>query len=413
MTTHKLVLPMCGVVIAAFATLTESCSKPSSAESQKSNVSEAPTVAVAKAKTEDMSRGLVLTAEFKPFQEIDVMAKVAGYVKKINVDVGDRVRQGELLAVLEIPEMADDQARAESMVSRSRAEVARARDELQRAESSRDIAHLSYTRLADVAKRRAGLIAQQEIDDAQSKDMVAEAQVSAAKSNLSAAEQQVHVSTAELQKVKTLADYIRVTAPFAGVITKRYADTGSMIQAGTSSSTQVMPLVKLSENSLLRLILPVPESAVPTVHVGQQVEVRVPTLNRSFPGRVARYADKLSSGTRTMDTEVDVPNPSLILIPGMFAEVNLTLARRDGVLAVPIPAVDLGSDESSGQVVVVTPENRIEIRKVQLGLQNANSFEIRSGLRAGDLVVTGNRSRLAEGQQVRPKLTDIAAEAAP
>jgi RND family efflux transporter MFP subunit len=413
MTTHKLVLPVCGVVIATFAMLTESCSKTSSAEDQKSEAGDALAVAVAKAKTEDMSRGLVLTAEFKPFQEIDVMAKVAGYVKKINVDVGDRVRQGELLAVLEIPEMADDQARAESMVSRSQAEVARARDELQRSESSRDIAHLSYTRLADVAKRRAGLIAQQEIDDAQSKDMVAEAQVSAAKSNLSAAEQQVHVSTAELQKVKTLADYIRVTAPFAGVITKRYADTGSMIQAGTSSSTQVMPLVKLSENSLLRLILPVPESAVPTVHVGQQVEVRVPTLNRSFPGRVARYADKLSSGTRTMDTEVDVPNPSLILIPGMFAEVNLTLARRSGVLTVPIPAVDLGSDESSGQVVVVTPENRIEIRKVQLGLQNANSFEIRSGLRAGDLVVTGNRSRLTVGQQVRPKLTDIAAEAAP
>jgi RND family efflux transporter MFP subunit len=165
---------------------------------------------------------------------------------------------------------------------------------------------------------------------------------------------------------------------------------------------------------LLRLILPVPESAVPTVHVGQQVEVRVPTLNRSFPGRVARYADKLSSGTRTMDTEVDVPNPSLLLIPGMFAEVNLTLTHRDDVLAVPIPAVDLSSgDESSGQVVVVTPENRIEIRKVQVGMQNPTSIEILSGLRAGDLVVLGNRSRLEAGQQVRPKLTEITAEAAP
>jgi len=403
------------VVIAAFAMLIgESCSKPSSAETQESKVSEAPTVAVAKAKAEDMSHGLVLTAEFKPFQEIDVMAKVAGYVKRINVDVGDRVKQGELLAVLEIPEMADDQARAQSMLSRSQAEVARARDELQRAESSRDIAHLSYTRLSDVAKRRAGLIAQQEIDDAQSKDVMAEAQVSGAKSNLSATEQQVHVSTAELQKVKTLADYIRVTAPFAGVITKRYADTGSMIQAGTSSSTQVMPLVRLSENSLLRLILPVPESAVPTVHVGQQVEVRVPTLSRSFPGRVARYADKVSSGTRTMDTEVDVPNPSLILIPGMFAEVNLTLASRNGVLAVPIPAVDLsGGNESSGQVVVVTRGNRIEIRRVQLGMQTASTIEIRSGLRAGDLVVTSNRSRLEAGQQVRPRLSDANAETAP
>ena len=415
MPNRKIIAPLSALAIAAFGVLIgESCSKTSRAEGQESKVSDTPTVAVAKAKTEDMSHGMVLTAEFKPFQEIDVMAKVAGYVKRINVDVGDRVKQGELLAVLEIPEMADDEARAQSMLSRSQAEVARARDELQRAESSRDIAHLSYTRLADVAKRRAGLIAQQEIDDAQSKDLVAEAQVSAARSNLSAAQQQVHVSTAELQKVKTLAEYIRVTAPFDGVITKRYADTGSMIQAGTSSSTQVMPLVRLSENSLLRLILPVPESAVPTVHIGQQVEVHVRTLGRSFPGRVARYADKLLSGTRTMDTEVDVRNPSLVLIPGMFAEVNLTLTSRNGVLAVPIPAVDLsGSDNSSGQVVVVTPGNRIEIRRVQLGMQTASTIEIRSGLRAGDLVVTGNRSGLQAGQQVRPKLTDIAAESAP
>jgi RND family efflux transporter MFP subunit len=414
MSSRKFFLPTCVIAITALAMLTgESCSKPSRAGTN-STISEAPTVAVARAKTEDMSRGMVLTAEFKPFQEIDVMAKVAGYVKKINVDVGDRVKQGELLALLEIPEMADDQARAQSMLSRSGAEVARARDELQRSESAHQVAHLSYTRLSDVAKRKAGLIAQQEIDDAQSKDLVAEAQVSAAKSNLSAAEEQVQVSKAELQKVKTLAEYLRVTAPFAGVITKRYADTGSMIQAGISSSTQAMPLVKLSENSLLRLILPVPESAVPTVHIGQQVEVRVPTLNRSFPGRVARYADKLSTGTRTMDTEVDVSNPSLLLIPGMFAEVNLTLQSRNGVLAVPIPAVDVsGGDQSSGQVVVVTPENRIEIRKVELGLQNPTSIEIRSGLRAGDLVVIGNHSGLEAGQQVRPKLTDVAAEAAP
>jgi len=403
--TRNLVFRSPVILIAWFASLvSQSCSQSSHAEAPEAKVAQAPSVAVTKAKTEDMYRALVLTAEFKPFQEIDVMAKVAGYVKKISVDVGDRVKQGELLAVLEIPEMADDQARAQSMLSRSGAEVARARDELQRAESSHKIAHLSYTRLAEVSKQKAGLVAQQEIDDAQGKDLVAEAQVSAAKSGLSAAEQQVQVSTAELQKIKTLFDYTRVTAPFAGVITKRYADTGSMIQAGTSSSTQVMPLVKLSENSLLRLVLPVPESAVPTVHVGQRVEVRVPTLGRTFPGRVARFSDKVASATRTMDTEVDVPNPTSILIPGMYAEVDLTLDHRSDVLAVPIPAVDLGSDESSGQVKVVTPENRIAIRKVQLGMQTANSIEIRSGLRAGETVVTGNRSGLREGEEVRPKL---------
>jgi len=398
---------------ALLAALSTSCSVNQKVEADEAKAADVPTVAVAKAAVEDMSRQMVLTAEFRPFQEIDIMAKVAGYVKSINVDVGDRVQQGQLLAVLEIPEMADDMARGRAAVDRSQSEVARAKDEVQRAESAHQIAHLSYTRLADVAKQKAGLVAQQEVDDAHSKDLVAEAQVSASKSSLATAEEQVHVNAAELKRVETMLDYTRVTAPFAGVVTRRFADTGSMIQAGTSSSTQVMPLVKLSENSMLRLILPVPESAVPTVHVGQQVEVHVPTLNRSFPGRVARFADKVSSATRTMDTEVDVSNPGLVIIPGMYAEVNLTLDHRIGVLAIPIPAVDLGGDESSGKVAVVTPENRIEIRNVVLGLQTAASVEVRAGLQAGDLVVLGNRAGLKADQQIRPKLTDIAVQAAP
>jgi RND family efflux transporter MFP subunit len=384
-----------------------SCSKPQEAQAQGATASEATTVAVAKAALADMSHSIVLTAEFKPFQEIEVMAKVAGYVKKINVDVGDRVQEGQLLALIEVPEMADDQARAQSMLNRSQAELARAKDELQRSESSHQIAHLSFTRLSQVAKQKAGLIAQQEIDDAQSKDLVAEAQVSAARSNIAAAEQQVQVSQAEVQKVKTLLDYTRVTAPFSGLVTRRYADTGAMIQAGISSSTQAMPLIKLSENNRLRLVFPVPESAVPSVHLGQQVNVRVPTLGRSFPGRVARFSEKVSSTTRTMDTEVDVQNPDLVLIPGMYAEANLTLDRRNAVLTIPILAVDLGSDEMSGQVAVVTPENRVEIRKIQLGLQSDAKVEVRSGLREGDLVVTGNRSSLKAGQEVRPKVTDL------
>jgi len=337
------------------------------------------------------------------------MAKVAGYVKQINVDVGDRVTEGQVLAILAIPEMADDRARAQAAIDRSQAEVARAQDQIQQAKSAYDIAHLTYTRLADVTKKKPGLIAQQEIDDAHGKDLVAEAQVSGAKSNLAAAQEQVHVNEAELQRIKTLFDYTKVTAPFTGVVTKRYADKGSMIQAGTSSSSQAMPLVRLSQNSLLRLILPVPESAVPTVHLGQQVDVRVPTLKRSFPGKVERFSGKLSMATRTMDTEVDVTNPSLVIIPGMYAEVDLNLASRNGVLVVPIPAVDVGSDESSGQVAVVTPENHIEIRKVQLGLETSTRVEIRSGLKEGDLVVVGSRSGLQAGQEVKPKITAMAA----
>jgi RND family efflux transporter MFP subunit len=355
-----------------------------------------------------MTHTVALTAEFRPYQEIDVMAKIAGYVQSINVDAGDRVKEGELLATLEVPEMADDQARAESMLARSKAEVAQAQDELQRAESAHNMAHLSYTRLADVAKKQKGLVAQQEVDDAQSKDLVAEAQVNAAKSNLAAARQQVQVNTSELRKTRTMGEYLRVTAPFAGTITKRFADTGSMIQAGTSSSTQVMPVVRLSENRRLRLILPVPESAVPTVHIGQQVEVHVPTLKRSFPGKVARFADRIQTSTRTMDTEVDVENPSLVLIPGMFAEVDLTLDHRDSVLTVPVTAFDSTGD-NAGRVMVVTPDNKIELRDVVPGLQDTANVEIRSGLEDGDMVITANRASLHAGEEVRPKLTSIAA----
>ena len=366
-----------------------------------------PTVAVAKASLQDLSRGLVLTAEFQPFQEIDVMAKVAGYVKQINVDMGDRVHQGQVLATLEVPEMADELTKAAASVDRNSAEVALARDELHRAESAHEMSHLSYIRLAAVSESKPGLVAQQEIDDAHSRDLVAEAQVAAAKSAISAAGEQVQVSKAEHARLKTLYNYTVVTAPFAGVITKRYADTGSMIQAGTASQTQAMPLVRLSENSLLRLILPVPESAVPQIRVRQSVEVRVPSLHRSFHGLVARFADKVQLDTRTMPTEVDVPNPGLILVPGMYAEVDLRLQQRKSALSVPVTAI--GGPDGAPGVYLVGSGGRIEERPVRTGLETADRVEILSGLEVGDLVVIGNRNELKPGERVRPKITELVA----
>jgi RND family efflux transporter MFP subunit len=379
------------------------CSRTQAVQSHDPKGSETLTVAVAKAAITDLSRGLVLTAEFRPYQEVDVMAKVAGYVKEIYVDVGDRVKQGQVLAVLEIPEMADDLRRAQAAVDRANSEVARAEDELRRSQSAHEISHLSFTRLDKVAKQRPGLVAQQEIDDAHGKDLVSEAQISGAKSSLAASRQEVDVHKAELSKIRTMIEYTRVTAPFAGVITKRYADTGSMIQAGTASQTQAMPVVKLSQNTLLRLILPVPESAVPAVRIGQQVEVKVPSLKRSFPGRVARFSDKVQLSTRTMDTEVDVQNPSLVLVPGMYAEVNLQLAEKANVLAVPVTAVDA----ESGSVMVVTSEHKIELRKVKLGMETADRVEVQSGLQDGELVVVGNRGGLQPGQTVQPKIVSM------
>jgi multidrug efflux pump subunit AcrA (membrane-fusion protein) len=230
--------PIFPLLLAALASfLLSSCGSNKDAQAGASAASEIPTVAVAKVATADLSRDLILTAEFKPSQEVDVMAKDSGYVKEIRVDVGDRVREGELLATLEVPEMADDLRKSQASARHSQSEVARALDEIARAKSAHDIAHLSYDRLLQASQKEPGLIAQQEIDDAQSNDLVTEAQLNAANSALAAAGQQADVDQSSAARVQTMIDYERVTAPFTGVVTKRYADKGSMIQVERTSAS--------------------------------------------------------------------------------------------------------------------------------------------------------------------------------
>jgi len=363
-------------------------------------------VAVARATPADLSKTVVLTAEFRPYQEIEVHAKVAGYVKEIKVDVGDRVKAGQTLAVLEVPEMSDDVARAAASHKRSQAEVQHARDELARASASHDAAHITFQRLFDVSKQRPNLVAQQEIDDAKAKDLASEAGVSAAKSALATAQEGVQVSQVDQQRTATMLAYSRITAPFTGVISKRYADTGAMIQAGTSSQTQAMPLVRLSQIDMLRLVLPVPEEIVAHIRLGQAVEVRVPSLKRTFMGKVSRFSDAVSTSTRTMETEVDVPNTNLTLVPGMYAEANLTLDHRLKALAVPLMAISTQGDKST--VFVVDSDNKVEQRQIKLGIQTANRAEVLTGLQDGDLVVVGNRSQVQQGLKVTPKQVEMA-----
>jgi RND family efflux transporter MFP subunit len=359
-------------------------------------------VAVTEAGTGSLTNDLTLTAEFRPYQEVEVHAKVAGYLKEIRVDVGDRVTQGQLLATLEIPEMADELAHAQANEKRSEAQLMQARGELQRAKFSHEMSHLAYGRLASVSKTRPNLVAQQEIDEAQARDRVSEAQIAAAEAGITASEEQVSASKATRQRIKTLEAYSQITAPFAGVVTRRYADTGAMIQAGTASQTQAMPVVRISQVDRLRLVLPVPESIVPTIRVGAPVMVSVDSLKRSFPGRIARFTGKVQSATRTMETEVDVPNPGLVLMPGMYASTTLTLAHRENVLTVPSAAV--ANHDSRPSVFIVNKDKKIEDRPIQLGLESAERVEVLSGLERGELVVVAGRGAVKTGQRVEPKV---------
>jgi len=326
------------------------------------------------------------------------MAKVAGYVKAINVDIGSHVRQNAVLATLEVPEIQDDAAKAKAGVAAAEANVITAQAAIQRAQAGANIAQLSFQRISDVAARDKGLVPRQEIDVAQSKQLEASAQLASANSSLKAAEQQKLQAQSEYARAVTMMQYATIRAPFTGVVTKRFANTGSMIQAGISSQTQAMPVVTLAQNDVLRLTLPIPVNAVSEVRDGQAVDVEVTSLHRKLQGKVSRTADSVQMSTRTMNTEVDVPNPDGSLVPGMYAEVHLHLANRSAALSVPLDAVDgLGT---SVQQAYTVRDGIVHLVVVKVGLQTANRVEILSGLNAGDKVIVGRHTGLSDGQKV-------------
>jgi RND family efflux transporter MFP subunit len=350
----------------------------------------AKTVPIAKAGRETLTKDISLYGEFRPYQEILVHAKVSGYVQSIRVDIGDHVQAGEALAKLEIPELDDD-------LNRATAVLAKSEEEVKRAQANYRDAHLAYQRLLEVAKSHPTMVAEQELDVAKDKDAELEGALGSAREN-------VHQSEAELGRIQATVDYATISAPFSGIVTKRFADTGSLIQAGTASDTQAMPLVELAEDSLLRLDFPVPESAVPEIHAGVPVEVTVDALHETFPAKITRYSGKIDVATRKMEAEVEVTNLDGRLTPGMYATVRLVLEQSKNALTVPLQAVALGQKPT---VVVLNGNHRLEQRDVTLGLQTPDKVEIRSGLVDNELVLVGNRAGIQFGQKATGKLIDI------
>jgi RND family efflux transporter MFP subunit len=386
-------------VLTAVALALSSCSGNGNEKVQASGPT--ITVGVTKVARKSVGREITLSSELVPFQEIDVYAKESGYVKSLSVDYGTHVKAGQVMAILEIPELEaqlqEDQAEIKNAVN----QVSRAQHELYRYQAQYKALHLEYTRLNGVFESQPGIVAQQEVDDAQGKDLAASSQVDAGQAALEAAQSQLSVTKAKLSHDQSLFDYSRITAPFPGVVTDRYANLGTLVQAGTGSSTQAMPIVRLSQDDLFRLVIPVPESYVRYIRIGDHVDVRVPSLDHTFPGKVARFSVDVREDTRTMHTEVDVPNPQRVLLPGLYAEAELVLDRKDDVPTVPVQA--LNHEGAKTTVFVVNRNEELEDRTVQLGLQTASDAEIVSGLNEGEQVVVSDRSGLKAGQKVHPQ----------
>ncbi|MGH9644897.1 MAG: efflux RND transporter periplasmic adaptor subunit [Terriglobales bacterium] len=398
--------PLANCLAAGFAALLAlglaSCSGGTSA---RANSEPEVTVGVTKVVKKTLSRQITLSSELVPFQEIDVYAKESGFVHKLNVDYGTHVKQGELIAILEIPELEAQLQQDEAEIKNASDQVSRAQHELKRYEAQYNALHLQYSRLNTVFQNQPGIVAQQEVDDSQGKDLAAASQVDAGKAALEAAQSQLVAYKAKLIHDQTLFDYSKITAPFSGVVTDRYANLGTLVQAGTNSSTQALPIVRLSQDDLFRLVIPVPESYVHYIHLGDPVRVNVPSLNRTFPGKVARFSDDVRQDTRTMHTEVDVPNPQRVLVPGLYAEADVGLEHRDDIPVVPLQSINHEGDKTT--VFLVNGSGEIEDRPVTLGIQTSTEAEVVSGLSAGEVVVASDRSALKPGQKVQTQVVQI------
>ena len=366
-----------------------------------------PSARVAAAQRGDISHVLTLAGQFQPYQVVDVHPKVSGYMKRINVDIGDVVAQGQTLAVLEVPELKAQLQQSVFELAQTKEEIARAQHEINRAEATHTAIHSEYQRMAQVAKDHPGLIAQQEIDDAQAKDLSSEAQVDSAKAAMAAAQQHMGAAQADNERYQALHDYTNVVAPIGGVVIWRYADTGALIQGGTNSNDQDLPIVRLSQSQLLRLRVPIPEDDVRFVQDGDLLNVRVDAINRSFTGKIVRFTRDVNFETRTMETEIDVQNKDLSISPGMYANTMLQLSARKNVITIPVEALVLqGQPPNQRQVVyVLDSSNHVHILQVAVGIQGQKLAEITSGLEGGDRVILGGQQNYREGEAVNPLMT--------
>jgi RND family efflux transporter MFP subunit len=291
------------------------------------------------------------------------------------VDFGDVVKSNQVLATLEVPELQDQLRNAIAAE--------------QKAEADYRATHTNYVRLLTVGTEHPNLVAQADLDTAQGKDGMAEAAVAAAR--------------AEVGRFFTLTSYTNITAPWDGVITHRYVDEGALIQMGTTSATQSLAVVRISDNYHLRMDFWPSVQYVKDIHLSDTVQVQVGSLgNKLFEGHIKRVSLQVNKETRTMLTEIELFNPTLEIVPGMYAKVLLQLQPRPHSLAIPHQAV-------AGQpptVYLIGPDRKIQERPVTLGLETPDRWEVTSGLREGDLVVFGSRSRVQPGQLVTPKVVE-------
>ncbi len=346
----------------------------------------------------DMSRQVVLPGSIEAFEQATLYAKVAGYLKRIKVDIGDRVRKGAILAEIDVPEMASEYEAAAAEVQRAEASVANAEAELVRARAEVELKKLTYERLKSVRDQEPDVLPQQNVDEAKAQYEVSSAQVRVAESKIQVARSEKAKAAAARARLATLMDYAKIIAPFDGVVTKRHVDPGALIQHALSQ-TNVSPIVTVARVDIVRVFVDVAEPEVRFVKRELPVTFKVDALpGKVFTGTCTRFAGALDPRTRTMKTESDFPNREGLLRPGMYGQVTLLLEKRESILTVPPGALLLEGEKTYVFTVVDGKAKRVPVRT---GFDDGIRVEITEGLTGNEPVIVTGKSAVQDGAPVR------------
>lgn len=314
-------------------------------------------VQIAAVKRGEATRSITLPGNVLAYQQATLYAKVGGYVKTVAVDKGDSVKEGELLADLEVPELLADRAKYQADV---------------------EVAVIDYKRLSEAQKKAPDLVVPLTVDEAKAK---------------------ADVAKASLERAETLLQFAKITAPFSGVITKRMVDPGAFIPAATSgSAAQNAALFGLMDFSKVRVQTAVPEPEVPFIKTGLPVQVTAEALpGNAFEGSVTRFANALDDATKTMLVEIELPNPKNELRPGMYVSVRIIVESKPGALVIPADALVAEKTRNSVFTVVDGKARRVTVKT---GFNDGGRVEILEGLKLNDPVILVGKQTLSDGQAV-------------
>ena len=335
-------------------------------------------VEVVAPKAVSSDRAILLPGSVQPLEETVLYARASGFVRLWRVDIGDRVKQGDVLVELDTPELDQE-------LDQARAQLAQAQSTLQQTLANRELSKSNLRRYEQLAEQR--LVAEADLDQHKAQAQVDEANAGVARATIAAQE-------ANIRRLSQLKSFARVTAPFAGMVTQRWVEIGALVTAGNGQ-----PLYKIAALDPARVFVQVPQDVAPGVRPDVPAKVTVREYaGRTFDGRVARSSGELDTATRTMNTEIRVPNADSALMPGMYAEVALTLPSPHRVLE--LPATALMNRAEGPRVAVVDAESKIHLVPVVVERDTGTSIEISKGLTGSERVVKLGSAEFVEGRPV-------------